>query len=131
MKDIMLDIETLGTDSNAVIVSISAVAFDMVTGEIGEEFEVGINILEQIIEGGKIDSETTQWWSEQSKDAKRTLTDLQALPTEQALNAFNHWLNNTSTAYLKDTKLWGNGSNFDNVLVRNLYRRHGIDFVLP
>ena len=34
----MIDIETLGTGVNAVITSISAVQFDLATGETGKEF---------------------------------------------------------------------------------------------
>ena len=38
MKDIMLDLETLSLDNNAVVVSIGAVKFDLATGETGETF---------------------------------------------------------------------------------------------
>lgn len=131
MRDIMVDIETLGTDSNSVIVSISAVAFDITNGKSGKSFEVGITILEQTLYGGQIDNDTMQWWSNQSKDAKKALTRVTPRTVEQALLGFNKWLVDTVSVDLKDTKLWGNGSNFDNVLIRNLYRRHNIDFVLP
>lgn len=131
MKDIMVDIETLGTDSNSVIISISAVAFDMTKGKTGKTFEVGINILEQALHGGMIDNDTMQWWSTQSKEAKKALTRIPAEPIDDALDAFNKWLVDTTSVDLKDVKLWGNGSGFDNVLIRNLYRRSGKDFVLP
>lgn len=131
MKDIMVDIETLGTDSNSVIISISAVAFDMTTGKIGKTFEVSINILEQAFHGGMIDNGTMQWWSTQSKEAKGALTRIQPVNVEQALGAFNKWLVHAVSVDLNNVKLWGNGAGFDNVLIRNLYRRSDIDFVLP
>tara|TARA_R110000851_G_scaffold45642_6_gene111582 strand:- start:33 stop:362 length:330 start_codon:yes stop_codon:yes gene_type:complete len=77
MKHIMVDIETLGTDSNSVIISISAVAFDIVTGKFGNVFEVGISILEQAIHGGVVDNDTITWWASQSKSAKKALTQIQ------------------------------------------------------
>jgi len=131
MKEIMVDIETLGTDSNSVIVSISAVAFDIANGKVGETFEVGIDILEQALHGGMVDNGTIAWWSTQSKEAKKTLTKISSQPVEQALSGFNKWLVDTVSVDLKDVKLWGNGSGFDNVIIRNLYRRSNIDFVLP
>lgn len=131
MKDIMVDIETLGTGSNSVIVSISAVTFDFLTGKIGKQFEVGINILEQALDGGIIDNSTLQWWSTQSKAAKKALTHIEPMTVEDALTSFNLWIEEAVTVEPKDVKLWGNGSNFDNVLIRNLYRRSDVDFVLP
>ena len=131
MKDIMVDIETLGTDSNSVVVSISAVTFDFLTGKTGKQFEIGINVLEQALNGGMIDNDTMKWWSTQSRDAKKALTRIQVEDVEESLKAFNLWIAEAISVDLKDVKLWGNGSGFDNVLIRNLYRRSGLDFVLP
>jgi len=131
MKDIMVDIETLGTDTNSVIVSISAVAFDLANGKIGSSFEIGIDILEQALSGGIIDNSAIAWWYTQSKEAKEALTRIESHSVGKSLDAFNKWITKNSLVNLKDVKLWGNGSGFDNVLIRNLYRRHDIDFVLP
>jgi len=46
MKHVMVDLETLSLNNNAVVVSISAVEFDLETGELGKTFEEGIDILE-------------------------------------------------------------------------------------
>lgn len=130
MRDIMVDIETLGTDSNSVVVSISALVFNLATGELGKEFEIGIDMLEQALHGGIIDNNTVQWWSNQSNKAKEQLVRLDRVSVSEALELFNMWIED-NIATLKDAKLWGNGSGFDNVLIRNLYRRHNVDFVLP
>ena len=126
----MLDIETLSTDSNGVIVSISVVQFDMETGEIGEIFEVGVGLKQQIASGAIMDPDTIIWWLEQSKEAQTQLLALPRRKVVDVLNAFNDWIN-FNFEEVKDVNIWGNGATFDNVMVRNLYRRHGIRFVLP
>ncbi len=130
MNQLMLDIETMGTDNNAMIVSISAVQFNIETGNTAAEFEVGIDWKEQIDNGAKVDVETFKWWLKQEKDAQNSLFDIFQQSVHDALYLFNKWILDN----FKDVKkvdLYGNGSTFDNVIVRNLYKRHNIEFVLP
>lgn len=123
MKDIMVDIETFGTDSNAVIVSISAVKFDLVTGQIGEMFEYALDMKEQVKNGAIMDADTVMWWLSQSKEAQDMLTNLNKDTVYVVLKEFN--------AFCIDTNgIWGNGATFDNVIIRNLYARSGIPFVV-
>ena len=133
MNNIMMDIETLSTDSNGVIVSISAVQFSMADGELGAEFETGLKLNQQIDKGAIMDPDTVVWWLGQPKEAQTMLLGLDARDVSVALEDFNRWLTilYPTWAEQKDVKLWGNGSNFDNVLVRNLYKRHGVKFILP
>ncbi len=127
---IMIDIETKATDSNALIVSISAVVFDMATGELGGEFEIGLNEDQQMAKGAIINPETVKWWSEQSEEAQEALKRLTPVDIDEALHRFNSWIMDNFSAPSK-IKLWGNGATFDNVIVRNLYERHGTKFVIP
>lgn len=62
MNHFMLDIETLGTNNNALVVSISAVQFDMSSNEIGDKFEIGLNKEQQLEKGAIIDQSTIDWW---------------------------------------------------------------------
>lgn len=130
MTHVMLDLETLSLDNNAVVVSISAVEFDLETGTVGSNFEVALDILQQALNGGDIDKKTLTWWSSQDDKAKQALTRLRSSMVDGALNKFNNWLNELE-GQNKDIKLWGNGCTADNVWVRNLYSRHNIEFVLP
>lgn len=130
MNHLMIDLETLGTSSNAVVVSISAVVFDMSTGEIGEEFEIGLDKDQQLLKGGVIDEDTVNWWAEQSDEAKAELERLVKIDVDEALNSFATWLKNQFKAPSK-VKMWGNGATFDNVIVRNLFERHGIKIPIP
>jgi hypothetical protein len=126
----MLDIETLGTSSNALVISISAVIFDMSSKEVGEKFEIGLNQEQQLTNGAIIDEETVEWWDKQSDEAKEMLERLEKIDITEALNKFNSWVKANFSAPSK-IKLWGNGATFDNVIVENLYKRHDIKFAIP
>jgi hypothetical protein len=130
MNNIMLDIETLSTDSNGVITTISAVQFDLVTGDIGESFEIALKISEQVDKGAIIDIPTVVWWMSQSEEAIIAMLRLKKQDVNLALLAFNNWISSLNIQ-INNMKLWGNGVSFDNVMVRNLYKRHDIAFILP
>ncbi len=51
MRNIMIDLETLGNGENGVFPIICAVKFDPVTGEIGDTFFRNIDVHEQIESG--------------------------------------------------------------------------------
>lgn len=55
MKNLMIDLETMGNSSNAAIVSIGACFFEPSTGEIGEKFS-RIIYLESSQECGCVDA---------------------------------------------------------------------------
>lgn len=131
MRNIMLDLETMGTSNDALITTINAVQFDLETGETFKEFEIGIDWEEQIRQGAKIDASTVKWWLSQSKEAQNTMMRLDQVSVVNALIAFNNWIDDNFPNNGKKITLWGNGSSFDNVILRNLYARHNIEFVLP
>jgi exodeoxyribonuclease VIII len=130
MRDIMIDLETLGTDSNSVILSISAVEFDLATGETGSEFEAGLDVQQQYKIKSVIDSDTVAWWFSQDNKAIDAITRLKRDSVDKVLKDFNDWLHSIDYAP-KDIRLWGNGCTFDNVILRNLYKRSNVDFILP
>ena len=115
MNHVMLDIETLGTNNNALVVSISAVQFDMSSNEIGDKFEIGLNKEQQLEKGAVVDQSTVDWWEQQSEEAKQMLNRLQKVDVDFALNSFNDWIKKNHKAPSK-IKLWGNGATFDNVV---------------
>lgn len=126
----MVDIETLGTDSNSVIVSISAIECDLRTGKTGDEFVTGIDIQEQLDKGAVMNAGTVMWWLGQSKEAQSELLDVERVNVMTALYKFNRWVN--SLKYSAGLyKLWGNGATFDNVIIRNLHYRHGTSLIIP
>lgn len=65
MKDLMLDLETLGTDYESVITQIGACYFDRYSGEVGEQFKANINIEDCLRYGLKVDEGAIRFWFNQ------------------------------------------------------------------
>lgn len=123
MKNIMLDLETLGTSSNAAIVSIGAVYFDPQTNTLGDEFYMAIDLKTAVAFGGIIDADTVLWWLGQSDAARaavRNMPDAYSILT--ALERFAEFC-------VPKVHIWGNGVDFDNVILGNAYKR--ADLMMP
>lgn len=134
MKDIMIDIETLSANNNAVIVSISAVQFNLVTGKTGETFEIGISLEEQQKLGRDIAVDTVTWWLQQEKEAQHSLLSIDKVSIAEAIKGLNTFIATVASncnVQLKKLNLWGNGSSFDNAIVRSLYKDVNSEFLLP
>lgn len=116
MTHVMLDLETMGNKSNAAIVSIGAVVFNPSTGELGEEFEVVIN-LNSSSHYGDIDGSTVKWWLQQSEEARAIFSADEQLTLKDALTKFSDWL-----SQFENVQMWGNGSGFDCVILNNAYQ---------
>jgi hypothetical protein len=65
VKDLMVDLETLGSKYGAVITQIGACYFDRATGEIGEKFQVNIDAEDSVKEGFLIESGAVKFWFDQ------------------------------------------------------------------
>lgn len=118
-KEIMLDIECMGKGSKAPITSLGAVVFTPNTGELGNEFEVIVN-LNSSAYYGEMDASTVVWWLQQSEEARSIYAkDTPKSTLKDALTQFNDWL--SAQGESNDLYLWGNGKEFDNVIVRNAF----------
>ena len=119
MKDVMVDLETLGTTAGDSIISIGAVYFDQKTQELGDEFHIIID-RQSCREIGLLESvETIAWWDKQSDEAKKTLvasSNGEGATIYEALVRFSEFMK-------KGRNLWGNGSDFDNVLLAAVYQK--------
>ncbi len=124
MLDVMIDLETLGTKPGSVILSLGAVEFDPVEGTMGREFYEVIDTTSCVQAGLLTDPGTVQWWEKQSLEARKVL-ELAAYGPNNGLGAvahmFNTFLQNEGgrigSGSARDVRLWGNGSDFDNVLL--------------
>ncbi|MGF1764827.1 3'-5' exonuclease [Aliivibrio kagoshimensis] len=117
---VMLDLETMGNTSNAAIVSIGAVVFSPVTGELGAEFEEVVS-LNSSAHCGVIDASTVSWWLTQSEEARAIFErDTPKSSLKDALLELNQWLADLGDK--KDIQVWGNGSGFDNVILVNAFK---------
>lgn len=132
MNRVMVDLETLDTGGDALIISIGAVIFNPFLYKAGEPFkDLGssfytvVNQDLQEKKWGRTKSPSTlKWWSEQGEEAKQVLIDSDpaqfAPKLDTALQMFGQWWGGTRM------ELWGNGATFDNVILRNAYDAVGL-----
>lgn len=112
MINIMLDLETLGTDPDAAILSIGACKFDL-----DGVYDVFHTVIDPSSVKGSIDVPTVMWWMKQSDEARQALTDAdETIDRMVALADFSQWIGSRD-----DVLMWGNGSPFDNVILRSAY----------
>jgi hypothetical protein len=119
MKNIMLDLETMGTSNDAAIIAIGACAFDQNDG-IGERYYCKISLDSSVKSGGVMDADTVMWWLSQS-DAAREELQRNRINHADALYGFAHWVYDHFDP--QTVNVWGNGASFDNVILRSAYRR--------
>ncbi|WP_439837210.1 3'-5' exonuclease [Aeromonas enteropelogenes] len=119
MKHVMLDLETMGNGPRAAIVTIGAVFFDPMTGELGAEFEAHIHLSDSA-RFGEMDPDTVLWWLRQSDDARAALKpSAKHQQLNDALWGLYKWMVNGSEGNDGNLNVWGNGASFDNVILRN------------
>nr|WP_311764074.1 3'-5' exoribonuclease [Escherichia coli] len=115
-----VDLETMGTNPDAPINSIGGKFFDPATGEMGPEFSKAIDLETS---GGIIDRKTIKWWAKRSREAQSAIfTD--EISLDVALRLFIEFIEKNSGGCF--VQVWGNGANFDNVILRRSYERQGI-----
>lgn len=123
MKHVMIDLETLGTGPDAVIIQIGACYFDPGTGEIGEKFSINVDAKSAVASGAKMDADTVYWWLSQSKEA---VASILAEPREDIKSAFlklNDFLANAQ-------QIWSHAT-FDFVIISQTFMRLNIKPSFP
>ncbi|EEW4292668.1 exonuclease [Escherichia coli] len=117
---LMIDLETMGKNPDAPIIAIGAIFFDPQTGDMGPEFSKTIDL---DTAGGVIDRDVIKWWLKQSRETQSAiLTD--EIPLDDALLQLREFIDENSGEFF--VQVWGNGANFDNVILRRSYERQGI-----
>lgn len=122
-KDIMLDIETMATRPDAVIVSIGAVFFDLDDPDnlYGPEFYQCIDMNSCAEKGLQFDAGSISFWLS-NKVTEQARQDLfkDATSLENALRLFSVFTKHEQAK--KNVAVWGNGVGFDNTILRNAYK---------
>lgn len=127
-RDVMIDIETLATSSNAAVIQIGACTFDEKS-----EFLVSIDpngydgrcgLEEWHDKDYRIDERTVAWWEEQGEAARESLQINQVANPSIALHELEKWLK--STGFQKSYRtsgrsVWANGVQFDISILRYMY----------
>lgn len=124
-QDIMIDIESLDTSPNCVILTIGAVRFDPRGNGVVERLELRPTIEEQTDTGRIINEETLTWWSKQSAAAQEeALGDRDRISFEESMQKLYKFCWNRRA-------VWSNGASFDCVVMETAWRQLGMQIPWP
>lgn len=123
MADIMIDLETLDTTPTSVILSIGACRIEWEKEEIVDPFYRVVDVQSCLAAGLTESWSTKEWWSRQSEEARRVFTD----PSVSLLQALADFATYLKIFGARDVRVWGNGSDFDNVILTNAYNALDLD----
>ena len=123
MKHIMVDLETMGTSADAAIISIGAVAFDPERKQWTHKFYCPVDLETSVQAGMRIDPGTVVWWMRQSDEARAAVQG--GDPLAEALQKFSNFVAAVQNTPDEAVCIWGNGSDFDNVILATAYRLLG------
>ena len=120
-KHIMIDLETLGTVADAVILSIGAVKFDLDSDSIDNEgFYASVSVDSNMEFKRRIQEDTLIWWLKQSHDAQQVFHEAkQSLPS--ALEELSDWIGDMNF------NVWSNGADFDLPMLSHAYTQIGME----
>lgn len=116
--DIMIDIESLDTSPNCVILTIGAVLFDPKGMGILERLELRPAIEEQTeIHNRIINEDTIRWWSGQSAEAmEEAMGDWGRIPFKECMEQLYKFSWNRRA-------VWSNGASFDVVAMESAFKQ--------
>lgn len=120
-KSLMIDLETMGTDPDTVVLSAGAVVFDPEEGTTanppGRQYWV-LNIQDQLDKGRTITGATLKWWLNQSDEAIRGWNRNESACTgmvefqSELVEMWKSW----NCQYI-----WSHGSTFDVAILDNMF----------
>lgn len=119
--DIMLDIETLATSPDSVILTFGAIKFNPFDRDVdmGPGLYFRINVDEQIALDRKVDENTVAWWGTQSEEVREeALGEHDRISLEDFSKELNKFV-------VGANRIWAQGPVFDIVILENLYRQIG------
>lgn len=121
--NVMIDIETLSTECNAIILTIAGIKFDIYERirklkniPVENKFYCRVNIESCEKLGLHKDKKTIDWWEDQSNEAKNeALYNSDRIDIELALGKLSLFLRGCEN-------IWANSPNFDCVILENAYK---------
>ena len=116
LNHLMIDLETLGTTADSVILSIGAVKFDLDSTAIADDsFYGSISIESNLDAGRKVEEGTMLWWLKQPAAAQNVFHE-DKLSLEQTLNDLSDWLGADKWI------VWAKGPSFDVTMLEHAYK---------
>jgi len=116
--DLMIDIETLATDHDAVIMTIAAQVFDpLQNGWPERHFYARVTTESQ--PNRKVDDATVEWWAHQAPEAQREVfEDVGRRPLHECLEDLGKLIWHSE-------RIWANGPTFDMNILEHAYKELG------
>lgn len=110
MTDLMLDLETVGTNPGCAIIAIACTPFNANTGKIYKDrtFYTAINFEDSMKYGFSYDRNTVNWWLKTNEELFVTLKE-DKTTVQQATVAFMKYMESLP----KGIRVWGNSARFD------------------
>lgn len=124
MREIVMDIETLSTRKNALVVSVGLVAFDDDYPEFHEVFGQRLDMEEQQRKGRSIDMDTVSWWMKQSEAARRWNFEGHRVSVTNALADISAFIFKTKGGQTS-IDIWANPPTFDCIIMESLFNDFG------
>ena len=126
MKDIMFDLETMGTGPNAALVQIGAVRFDFQHGlyfpnEGAPKILIDVSLVDSVSLGGVITRKTEAWWAEQGGFSHKT----KPVSVKEALETLFHWVHQSEGGAPRTA--WCKGPAFDQAILDFYSAKTGVD----
>ena len=118
---IMIDLETLSTHSNAVILSIGAVLFGLGPRDEPQAlYHMGVELDSCMNAGLHIEPSTVNWWLDQKDENKNRLLAMKRKSLEVVLEELLHVI--PTKREVAQLYVWGHGSAFDITILENAYK---------
>lgn len=118
--DLMIDLETLGTDPGCVITQIGLCAFDAESESATVSKRIDVDPQSCLDYGMHVSWDTIKWWLQQNDEARLCMAHAVGYGLPEALLKTAEFV----LSYCSDdVRVWGNGSCFDIVLIEEAFRR--------
>jgi hypothetical protein len=117
---VMLDIETLGTRPDTVVLSVGACKFNPHTSQTPHSTVLWRpSAAEQLAAGRSVDHSTLEWWSQQAEHIRaEAFSDQNRISLSDFFSELNRYLVGVD-------KIWCQGPQFDLVILENLFEQNG------
>ena len=115
----MIDLETLATTPDSVVLTIGGVKFDPnINSPSHSHFYYRFDVNEQIDRERSIDPSTLDWWATQDAAVmEEALGDHNRIPVLEVLTALNKWCVGVDA-------IWAQGPVFDIAILENMFRQY-------
>jgi hypothetical protein len=120
MAHVMHDLETMGNEPGRVLASLGATVFAPDGDTLGEQFSMNIDEASCLAAGLTLDPETVAWWQHPDRAEAYAALKVDPRPLGEVLDAFDAFW-----ARVGGHRIWGQGADYDAVLLAAAYRALG------